>query len=64
RVILVLLLRVHTAHVDVRLAMGIIGVLAVFLGMLPFARIVYRTASPETSPAGVAKQTVRTSCAH
>ncbi|MFT5553939.1 MAG: hypothetical protein ACI9P3_003358 [Bradyrhizobium sp.] len=44
--------------------MGIIGVLAVFLGMLPFARIVYRTASPETSPAGVAKQTVRTSCAH
>lgn len=43
--------------------MGIIGVLAVFLGMVLFAWIVVRTAKPKTLPAGVAKLKVRTSCA-
>ncbi|QOZ34495.1 hypothetical protein XH92_24880 [Bradyrhizobium sp. CCBAU 53421] len=61
-VILVLLLRVQPG--DVGLAMGIIGVLAVFLGMSPFAWMVYRTAASKTSPTGVVKLTARTSCAH
>jgi len=63
-VILALLLRVVVALTDVRLAMSIIGVLAVFLGMLPFAGIVCRIATLKTLLAGAAKLTVRTSCAH
>lgn len=59
--ILALLLRVEIAPGDVRLAVGIIGALAVFLGMILFPWIV-RTAKPKPLP--VAKLTVRTSCAH
>ncbi|WP_097672172.1 hypothetical protein [Bradyrhizobium sp. C9] len=58
--ILALLLRVEIPPGDVRLAMGIIRVLAVFLEMILFAWIA-RTAKPKPLP--VAKLTVRTSCA-
>ncbi|MCC8964838.1 hypothetical protein H8A95_21590 [Bradyrhizobium sp. Pear76] len=59
-----LLLRAEVALGDITPAVGIIGVLAVFLGTLLFAWMVYRTAAPKTSPAGVAKLAARTSCAH
>ena len=54
-----LLLHVEVALGVIGLAMGIIGALAVFLGMLLFAWIVYRSAAPKTSPVetGVAKFT-------
>ncbi|WP_128089631.1 hypothetical protein [Bradyrhizobium viridifuturi] len=58
-----LLLRVVVPG-DVRVAMGIVGVQAAFLEMLPLARILYRNAIPKSSPAGMAKLTVRNSCAH
>ena len=44
------LLRVEAALGPTGRAIGITGALAVFLGMLLFAWIVYRTAAPKTSP--------------
>ncbi|MHC2437860.1 hypothetical protein [Bradyrhizobium sp. USDA 4451] len=46
------------------LVTGIIGALALFLGMRLSAWTVDRTATLKTSPAGVANLTGRISCAH